>query len=132
MDPKANVLVRNIDLEVTQQQLFEAFSKYGPIKSCKLEQYPDGKSRGFGYIQFENADLAEKAIDATKDLEFNSKKVEVLHHQKREERKTGDTTSFYNIFVQKLPEGTDDKALQSMFGEFGEITSAHVQRGDTE
>ena len=132
MDPKANVLVRNIDTEVTQQQLFDTFSKYGPIKSCKLEQYPDGKSRGFGYIQFESPDFAEKAIEQTKDLEFKGKKVEVLHHQKREERKIGDNNSFYNIFVQKLPEGTDDKKLQTMFGEFGEITSAHVQRGDND
>ena len=62
MDPKANVLVRNIDTEISQQQLFETFSKYGGIKSCKLETYPDGKSRGFGYIQFENPDTAEKAI----------------------------------------------------------------------
>lgn len=50
MDPKANVLVRNIALEVTQQELFDAFVKFGPIRSCKLEMFPDGKSRGFGYI----------------------------------------------------------------------------------
>jgi polyadenylate-binding protein len=124
------VLVRNIDLEVDQQSLFDAFSKFGAIKSCKLESYPDGKSRGFGYIQFENADTAEKAITASAGLEFNGKKVEALPHQKREERKTGDNNAFYNIFVQKLPAGTDDKKLEKMFSEFGEITSAHVQRGD--
>jgi RNA recognition motif-containing protein len=50
MDPKANVLVRNIALEVTQQELYDAFVKFGPIRSCKLEMFPDGKSRGFGYI----------------------------------------------------------------------------------
>ena len=102
------MLVRNIDLDVDQQTLFDAFSKFGAIKSCKLESYPDGKSRGFGYIQFENADVAEKAIKASAGLDFNGKKVEVLHHQKREERKTGDSNAFYNIFVQKLPAGTDD------------------------
>ena len=126
MDPKANVLVRNIALDVTQQMLFDTFTKYGGIRSCKLEQYPDGKSRGFGYIQFESAEIAEKAIEESGDIEFNSKPVEVLVHMKREERKGTDEKQFYNIFVQKLPAGTDDEKLSSMFSEFGEITSAHV------
>lgn len=50
MEPKANVLVRYIDLSVTQQQFYDAFSAFGPVRSCKLELYPDGKARGFGYI----------------------------------------------------------------------------------
>ena len=45
---------------------------------------------------------------------------------KREERKGTDEKQFYNIFVQKLPAGTDDEKLSKMFNEFGEITSAHV------
>ena len=128
MDPKANVLVRNIALEVTQQELFDAFVKFGPIRSCKLEMFPDGKSRGFGYIQFESSETAEKAIDESGDIEFHGKPAEVLAHQKREERKGGDEKIFFNIFIQKLPAGTDDAKLKEMFEEFGEITSAHVQR----
>ena len=69
MDPKANVLVRNIALEVTQQELYDAFVKFGPIRSCKLEMFPDGKSRGFGYIQFESSETAEKAIDESGDID---------------------------------------------------------------
>ena len=99
MDPKANVLVRNIALEVTQQELFDAFVKFGPIRSCKLEMFPDGKSRGFGYIQFESSETAEKAIDESGDIEFHGKPAEVLAHQKREERKGGDEKIFFNIFV---------------------------------
>jgi polyadenylate-binding protein len=59
MDPKANVLIRNIALDVTQKELFDTFVKFGAIKSCKLEVFPDGKSRGFGYISFESSETAE-------------------------------------------------------------------------
>ena len=90
--------------------------------------FPDGKSRGFGYISFESSETAEKVIEESGDIEFNGKPVEVLAHQKREERKGGDEKIFFNIFVQKLPSGTDDLKLKEMFDEFGEITSAHVQR----
>ena len=111
MEPKANVLVRYIDLAVTQQQFFDAFSAFGPVRSCKLELYPDGKARGFGYIQFESEDSASRAIEQSGILEFNGKKVEVLTHQRREQRQ-GQDCGFLNLFVQGLPAGTDDEKLQ--------------------
>jgi len=80
MEPKANVLVRYIDLAVTQQEFFDKFSAVGPVRSCKLELYPDGKARGFGYIQFETEESATAAIAKTGEIEFNGKKVEVLTH----------------------------------------------------
>lgn len=49
-EPKANLLVKFIDVDVTQQQFHDAFTQFGAIRSCKLELFPDGKSRGFGYI----------------------------------------------------------------------------------
>ena len=130
MEPKANLLVRYVDLGVTQQDFYEAFSRFGPIRSCKLELYPDGKSRGFGYIQFESEDAAAAALSQSQVLELNGKKVEVLTHQRREQRQ-GNERSFLNIFVQGLPAGTTDAILSTMFAEFGEIQSAHVQRGES-
>ena len=61
-DDKANVICRNLSAELTQQELCEHFSKYGKIKSLKLESFPDGKSRGFCYIQFESKEAAENCI----------------------------------------------------------------------
>lgn len=80
IEPKANVLVRNIDLSVTQQQFYDEFVKLGPIRSCKLELYADGKGRGFGYIQFESEDSATAAIEKSGKIQFNGKPVEVLTH----------------------------------------------------
>lgn len=62
MEPKANLVVKFIDLAVTQQQFYDTFLQFGPIRSCKLELFPDGKSRGFGYIQFESEEAANLAI----------------------------------------------------------------------
>jgi polyadenylate-binding protein len=60
---KANLLVKNIDREVTQQEVYELFIKFGNILSCKLETYADGKSRGYAYIQYESEEDADKAIE---------------------------------------------------------------------
>lgn len=45
-----------------QKELSALFSPFGDIISCKLEVFNDGKSRNFGYVQFENKESAEKAI----------------------------------------------------------------------
>ena len=49
-DQKANVIVQNLHNDLTQQNLWEHFGKFGKIKSLKLETFPDGKSKGFCYI----------------------------------------------------------------------------------
>lgn len=125
-DDKANIIVRNLAAELTQQQLWEHFSKFGQIKSLKLEEFPDGKSKGFCFIQFVSKDSAEACIKAADNSELCGKKMEVTHHKNKEER-YGD-----NLYVQNLPVGTDDKRLEEMFSEFGEVQSARVQRGEKE
>ena len=52
-EDKANIIVRNLSIELSQSDLCKHFEKYGKIKSLKLETFPNGKSRGFCYIQFE-------------------------------------------------------------------------------
>lgn len=52
-DEKANILIKNVDRAVTQQQMYELFQSFGKIISCKLESYNDGSSRGFAYVQYE-------------------------------------------------------------------------------
>ncbi len=115
MEPKANLVVKSIDAAVTQQQLHEAFVQFGPIRSCKLELFPDGKSRGFGYIQFETEEAAAKALAKSKVLDLNGKKVEILNHQRRDQRPEASERGFLNLFVQGLPAGTNDEALKKMF-----------------
>jgi len=49
-DSKANILVRNLPKEIDQKEMSNLFTKYGPVKSCKLEVFANGESRGFGYV----------------------------------------------------------------------------------
>lgn len=69
-NPKANVFVRNLPTKVTQQEIFEIYSKYGPVVKSKLECYADNTSRGFAYVQFENEKDATSAIEATNAMEL--------------------------------------------------------------
>ena len=41
-DSKANIVVRNIPKEMTQQDLSKLFGKFGKFFSCKVEVFKDG------------------------------------------------------------------------------------------
>lgn len=128
-DEKANILIKNIDKEVTQQEIFSAFAKFGNIGSAKLESYPDGTSRGFAYIQFEKVEDADKAIEEMNGVELKGQKLAVNKHEKKETR-PGQQPKFNNLFVGNLPAGTDEEKLRSLFQDFGEIESVYVQKDD--
>lgn len=72
-DAEANLFIRNLAVEVTQKEFHDFFSQYGTTRSSKIECFQDGRSRGFGYIQFENP------ADATKVLEEQDKTKFTLH-----------------------------------------------------
>ena len=118
------MIVRNLAPELTQQKLWDHFAKFGEIKSLKLEEFPDGKSRGFCFIQFVRKEDADTCIKQADQTELCGKKIEVTFHKNKEER-YGD-----NLYVQNLPTGTDDAKLGEMFAEFGQVQSARIQRSD--
>ena len=124
-DSKANVLVKNLPKEMDQKGLSDLFSKYGAIKSAKLEVFQDGQSRCFGYIQFETVESAEKSIKELNNSNQHGKKIEVQHHVKKEDREE-QGEKYTNLFVQNLPNNYTDDALKKLFAPFGAIDSASV------
>jgi polyadenylate-binding protein len=96
------VLVRNLPKETDQKVLNEMFRSHGNIKSCKLEVYANGESRGFGYVQFETQDSAQKAIAALNNSKVGEKNIEVMIHAKKNDREDqGDR--YTNLYIQNLP-----------------------------
>jgi RNA recognition motif-containing protein len=78
---KTNLHVKNIPYDVSEEYLFEVFSKFGTVKSVKiaketLDSKKDGEivtsvvSKGFGYIFYEDDASAERAM-----LEMNNKNL---------------------------------------------------------
>lgn len=64
----ANLLVKNLDKQVTQQEVYDLFKSFGKIVSAKLETYPNSKeSREFAFVQFQKEEEAEAAIKALND-----------------------------------------------------------------
>lgn len=55
--------MKNIDDDVTEEELREHFSQCGTITSAKLMQDDKGISRGFGFVCFSTPEEANKAVN---------------------------------------------------------------------
>ncbi|KAG1065620.1 hypothetical protein G6F42_026797 [Rhizopus arrhizus] len=64
-----NVYVKNLDESVKDDKLSEMFGKYGPITSAIVQVDEEGNSKGFGFVNFENHEDAQKAVDALNETE---------------------------------------------------------------
>lgn len=72
-----NICIRNLDPEITQEQLIEAFSNYGEVLSCKIQLGKSGQPYGVAYIQFKNPDEAQEAIDGFQGATINGQEIEI-------------------------------------------------------
>lgn len=61
------------------------FEKYGDIKEVRIVEDENQKSKGFGYVEFENISFVEKAI-AADGTELDGRKLKVAKVQKRERK----------------------------------------------
>lgn len=138
-----NLYVKNLDLEVTQDQFVELFSQFGAVTSAVIQTDEEGKSKGFGFVNFENHEQAAKAVDTLHDTDFNGKKLFVSRAQKKAEREEELRKSYesakmeklskyqgVNLYIKNLEDDVDDEKLRAEFEPFGTITSCKVMRDD--
>ena len=79
--------VGNLDYGVTGDQLAELFAKIGKVVSAVVitDKY-SGRSKGFGFVEFEKEEDAKKAVEAHNDKDFQGRKMIVNVARPREDR----------------------------------------------
>lgn len=60
---RGNVFVKNLAGSIDNAGLHDLFQKYGNILSSKVVMSGDGKSKGYGFVQFESEESANNAIE---------------------------------------------------------------------
>ncbi|RZS15786.1 hypothetical protein BHM03_00047670 [Ensete ventricosum] len=119
----------NLDKSISNKQLFDIFSAFGRIVSCKIATDVSGQSKGYGFVQFEQEEAARNAINEINGIVLNDKQVFVGPFIPKKERLNSlDKTKFSNVFVKNLSESTTNEDLENIFGKYGKITSAIVMR----
>jgi polyadenylate-binding protein len=134
-----NVYVKNFGEELDDEKLRDMFGEYGKIISAVVMRDDGGKSRGFGFVSFEEPEGAERAVENINGKDMNGRTVYCGRAQKRAERQAELKDKFeklkmerinryqgVNLYVKNLDDTIDDERLRKEFAQFGTITSAKV------
>lgn len=126
-----NIFIKNLHESVSHVHLHEIFSKFGKIVSCKVVVTEDGKSKGYGFVNFDSEEAAAAAIENANGTEIQGKQVYVGKFIKKQERSGsfGDQ-KFTNLYIKNLEKDVTVESLSEKFSTFGKITNVVVMKDE--
>ena len=73
-----NVYVGNLNYDLSEDDLKQAFEEFGEVTSAKIisARY-SGRSKGFGFVEMSSDDEAKAAIEALSGKELNGRTMVV-------------------------------------------------------
>ncbi len=72
------LFVGSLPLSFNNEKLKETFEKHGSVLTARvMTERPSGKSRGFGFVEMENALDAFEAVKALNELKIEGKSLVV-------------------------------------------------------
>uniref|UniRef100_A0A3Q3AUA4 Probable RNA-binding protein 19 n=1 Tax=Kryptolebias marmoratus TaxID=37003 RepID=A0A3Q3AUA4_KRYMA len=138
--PGSTLFIKNLNFSTTEEKLQEVFSKCGKVKSCSISKKKNksGKllSMGYGFVQYQTAEAAQKALrqlqhctvdDHQLEVKISDKATgttEVTHKKKQAEKKqTGS-----KILVRNIPFQATVKEIRELFCTFGELKTVRLPK----
>jgi len=122
-----NIYVKNLDKNIDNKALYDTFSLFGNILSCKVAADATGNSYGYGFVHYETEDAAKLAIERVNGMQIGKKTVQVCEFEKRGEREKKDITNYTNIYIKNFNPEFERRTAPSMFSPYGSITSIAVR-----
>lgn len=116
-----NVYISNLDEQIDNKALYDTFSLFGNIISCKVAMDETGKSRGYGFVHFETEASAKAAVEKVNGKEMLGKIVTVSPWRSRQQR-------VRNLFVRDFPASFSDEKLSELFSPYGELRKCSILR----
>lgn len=129
-----NIFIKNLDKVIGNKAIYDTFSSFGNILSCKVATDENGVSKGYGFVHFETEESATRAISRVNGCILNGRPVFVgkfIPKQERVRSSDGKTQVFTNCFVKNFPRDWNDQQLNELFAKYGSVTSCAVMRKDT-
>jgi len=100
--------------KTTTQHLRDNFGRFGSIVDAVVLRWPDGRSRGFGYVTFADASAAASMLQ----------EKHVLHGREIDVKRAVPGTN--KLFIGGLPQNATANELREHFEKFGIVSDAVV------
>ena len=83
----AKIFVGNLSWDTKDEGLRDFFSKFGNVTSATVITYRDtGRSKGFGFVEFDSEEAAKKAIEEGNSAELDGRQINVNEAKPQEPR----------------------------------------------
>ncbi|XP_070505907.1 polyadenylate-binding protein [Chironomus tepperi] len=128
-----NVFIKNLDKTIDNKAMYDTFSAFGSILSCKVATDETGQSKGYGFVHFDTEEAANNSIERVNGMLLNEKKVYVGRFipRKEREKELGEKAKLYtNVYVKNFGDELNDETLLAMFEPYGKVTSHRVMIKD--
>nr|XP_020464202.1 polyadenylate-binding protein 4-like isoform X3 [Monopterus albus] len=128
-----NVFIKNLDKSIDNKALYDTFSAFGNILSCKVVCDENG-SKGYAFVHFETQDAADRAIEKMNGMLLNDRKVFVGRFKSRKEREAelgAKAKEFTNVYIKNFGDDMDDDRLKELFDKYGKTLSVKVMTDPT-
>ncbi|XP_059908042.1 polyadenylate-binding protein 4 [Gadus macrocephalus] len=123
-----NVFIKNLDKSIDNKALYDTFSAFGNILSCKVVCDENG-SKGYAFVHFETQDAADRAIEKMNGMLLNDRKVFVGRFKSRKEREAelgAKAKEFTNVYIKNFSDDMTDDQLKVLFDQHGRTLSVKV------
>lgn len=124
-----NLFVKNLPDSIDNAGLQDMFNKYGNIMSSKVVTTDEGKSKGYGFVQFETEESANAAIEKLNGSTVGDKELYVGKFVRKCDRiLSGPDARYTNLYMKNLDLDITEATLQEKFSSFGKIVSLAIKK----
>lgn len=124
-----NVFVKNLDRSIDNKALYDTFSLFGNILSCKVGVDESNRSKGYGFVHYESEASAKSAIEKVNGMLIGGKTVYVGPFVTRSERENAGENRYTNVYIKNIPKcWSNEEDLRPVLEPFGTITSLVVRQ----
>ncbi|KAK0936395.1 hypothetical protein LTR29_012068 [Friedmanniomyces endolithicus] len=145
--PSRICYVGNLFFEVTAPQLEAELSQFGAVANSRIVTDARGLSKGFGYVEFEDQNSADRAVREQDRKVFQGRRMAVQYHVRKERTERTETSASggfrqggysadgrsraptppsKTLFIGNMSYQMSDKDLNDLFREISNVLDVRV------
>lgn len=93
----SNLFLFHLPNNMKDSELYNLFKKFGNVLSTKVMTQKNGKSKGIGFVSFDNPKAANEAIEQMNGFEIRGKRLKVELNKKDEKSINTNSVSLNQI-----------------------------------
>ncbi|XP_031563640.1 ELAV-like protein 1-B [Actinia tenebrosa] len=121
-DEKTNLIINYVPPNMSQDEIKQMFGTLGNVTSCKLiRNRATGQSLGYAFVNYENAEDANRAVAEMNGARLQNKKLKVSFA-----RPSSSEIKNANLYISGLPKNFKEEDVDALFRPYGKIITSKV------